>query len=68
LDGTLLEDGSDALHWALGGEYRDDKWYAGATYRHTSTEDARRLYGMGPEVASGRTGLGLLMLTIGARY
>ena len=68
LDGSLLEDGSEALHWAIGGEYRDENWYAGATYRHTSTDDARRLYGLGPEVATGRTGLGLLMLTIGARY
>ncbi len=68
LDGSLLEDGSDALHWAFGAEYRDDNWYAGATYRHTSTDDARRLYSLGPEVATGRTGLGLLMLTIGARY
>lgn len=67
-DGTLLENGDGMLHWAIGGEYRNDQWYAGATYRHTSTADARRLYGLGPEVASGRTGLGMLMLSIGARY
>ena len=36
-------------------------WYAGATYRHTSTEDARRLYALSPAIAEGRTGLGLLM-------
>ena len=68
VDGSLLEDGDDALHWAFGGEYRDDSWYLGATYRHASTTDARRLYGLGPEVASGRAGLGMLMLSIGARY
>ena len=67
-DGSLLEDGADALHWAFGGEYRNERWYGGATYRHASTADARRLYGMGPEVATGRTGLGMLMLTLGARY
>lgn len=68
VDGSLLENSQGALHWAIGGEYRDDNWYAGATYRHASTADARRLYGLGPEVATGRAGLGLLMLTIGARY
>ena len=68
VDGSLLEESAEALHWSFGGEYRNDRWYAGATYRHTSSEDARRLYGLGPEVATGRTGLGLLMLSIGARY
>ncbi len=67
-DGSLLEESAEALHWAFGGEYRNERWYAGATYRHTSSDDARRLYGLGPEVANGRTGLGMLMLTIGARY
>ncbi|MBL6645411.1 MAG: hypothetical protein ISP55_03075 [Flavobacteriales bacterium] len=67
-DGSLIEDSGTMGHASLGGEYRVDNWYAGATYRHTSTADGRRLYGLGPEVATGRTGLGLLMLTIGARY
>ena len=67
-DGTLLEDGSQRIQWAIGGEYRAETWYAGATYRHTSTEDARRLYALSPAIAEGRTGLGLLMLSIGARY
>ena len=67
-DGTLLEDGAAQIQWAIGGEYRAETWYAGATYRHTSTEDARRLYALSPVVAEGRTGLGLLMLSIGARY
>jgi len=68
IDGTLIEDGSGILHWALGGEYRAEEWYAGATYRHTSTETGRRLYALSPEVATGRTGLGLLMMSIGARF
>jgi len=67
-DGTLLEDGATQIQWAIGGEYRAENWYAGATYRHTSTEDARRLYALSPVIAEGRTGLGLLMLSIGARY
>lgn len=67
-DGTLLEDGAAQIQWALGGEYRAETWYAGATYRHTSTADARRLYALSPAIAQGRTGLGLLMLSIGARY
>lgn len=67
-DGTLLEDGAAQIQWAIGGEYRAETWYAGATYRHTSTEDARRLYALSPVIAEGRTGLGLLMLSIGARY
>lgn len=68
VDGSLLEDGSAAIQWAFGGEYRNERWYGGATYRHTSTDDARRLFALGPEVATGRTGLGMLMLSIGARY
>jgi len=68
IDGTLIEDGSGIVHWALGGEYRAEEWYAGATYRHTSTETGRRLYALSPEVATGRTGLGLLMMSIGARF
>lgn len=68
IDGRLVEGSGETLHFALGGEYRTSTWYTGATYRHTSTPDARRLYGTSPELAFGRTGLGLLMLTIGARY
>ncbi len=68
IDGTLIEDGSGIVHWALGGEYRAEEWYAGATYRHTSTDTGRRLYALSPEVATGRTGLGLLMMSIGARF
>ena len=67
-NGTLLPGSAAITHAALGGEYRVETWYAGATYRHASTADGRKLYGLGPEVATGRTGLGLLMLTIGARY
>lgn len=67
-DGTVLGDGAERIHWALGGEYRTSTWYAGATYRHTSIEESRRLYGLSPEVAKGRAGLGMLMLSIGARY
>jgi len=68
IDGTLIEDGSGIVHWAFGGEYRAEEWYAGATYRHASTDAGRRLYALSPEVASGRTGLGLLMMSIGARF
>ena len=68
IDGTYVEDGSGIVHWALGGEYRAEEWYAGATYRHTSTDAGRRLYALSPEVAGGRTGLGVLMMSIGARF
>ena len=68
IDGRIVEGSGETVHYALGGEYRAKTWYTGATYRHTSTPDARRLYGTSPELTSGRTGLGLLMLTIGARY
>lgn len=68
IDGTYIEDGSGIVHWALGGEYRAEEWYAGATYRHTSTDAGRRLYALSPEVAGGRTGLGVLMMSIGARF
>lgn len=68
IDGTLIEDASDISHWAIGCEYRADTWYTGATYRHTSTDSGRRLYALSPEVATGRTGLGLLMVSIGARF
>jgi hypothetical protein len=68
IDGTLIEDASDIIHWAIGCEYRSDTWYTGATYRHTSTDSGRRLYALSPEVATGRTGLGLLMMSIGARF
>lgn len=68
VDGTLVENGAERLHWALGGEYRAETWYAGATYRHASVADGRRLYALSPEVATGRSGLGLLMMTVGARF
>lgn len=68
VNGAIIEGSAAMGHAALGAEYRVDTWYAGATYRHTSTADGRKLYGLGPAVATGRTGLGLLMLTIGARY
>ena len=68
IDGQLIEGSGETLHFSLGGEYRAKTWYTGATYRHTSTPDQRRLYGTSPEVAFGRMGLGLLMLTIRARY
>ena len=64
-DGTLLErrqPSSGPVAASIG-----RRRYAGATYRHTSTEDARRLC-LSPAIAEGRTGLGLLMLSIGARY
>lgn len=67
-NGAIIEGSATMGHAALGAEYRTETWYAGATYRHSSTADGRKLYGLGPEVATGRTGLGLLMLTIGARY
>lgn len=66
--GAIIEGSGNMVHFALGAEHRQETWYAGATYRHTSTPDGRKVYGLAPEVATGRTGLGLLMLTIGARY
>ena len=66
--GAIIEGSGNMVHLACGAEHRQETWYAGATYRHTSTPDGRKVYGLAPEVATGRTGLGLLMLTIGARY
>ena len=68
IDGTIIPESGETIHWALGGEFRDETWYAGATYRHTSTPDVRRLYASSPDLAWGRMGLGMLMFTIGARY
>ena len=66
IDGTYIEAGAASCigpSAAIPGR----GWYAGATYRHTST-DAGRRSALSPEVAGGRTGLGVLMMSIGARF
>ena len=53
IDGTYVEDGSGIVHWALGGEYRAEEWYAGATYRHTSTDAGRQFAHSAPRSPEG---------------
>ena len=66
-DGTLLEDGAAQIHWALGGEYRAETWYAGATYRHLHGRRAAPIRTQ-PGHRRGRTEAGCMMTSIGARY